>query len=341
MERFGILTSSISGLLSQSLDISVLLLSIYLYMKGELTLGQVFALSGLVHGMVGPVMALINQYQTINHVKVSMDRIDDIITSAPESNPKTNAYQSLKLKGEIEFKNISFQYGNEMSPMVLDDVSLKIFAGETVALVGGSGSGKTTLGKMVNLLYAPVKGKVFVDGIDASTIPLEVLRSEVAMIMQENALFSGTVIENITLGDPLPSFTRAMDAARNADAHNFIAALPEGYSTLLGENGEGLSGGQKQRINIARAFYRSPSVMILDEATSALDAVSEQAIMSNIKGRTVKKTTVIIAHRLNTIMHADRIVALKNGKVLEVGTHKELMAKQGYYYDLFRKQLNL
>jgi ABC-type multidrug transport system fused ATPase/permease subunit len=159
------------------------------------------------------------------------------------------------------------------------------------------------------------------------------------MIVQDNAIFSGTILENIALGDPSPAFERVLEAARLADAHDFVTALPRGYATTLGEGGEGLSGGQRQRINIARALYRGPRILIMDEATSALDAVSEARIVKNLRAR--RGTTIVIAHRLNTVMHADRIVVLDRGRIVEQGTHAELLARRGHYGRLFAKQLAL
>jgi ABC-type multidrug transport system fused ATPase/permease subunit len=208
-----------------------------------------------------------------------------------------------------------------------------------VALVGRSGSGKSTLGYMFNLLYAPTHGKIRFDGVEHTQLPLPRIRRSAAMIVQDNSIFSGTILENIALGDPHPSFERVVEAAQAADAHEFISGFPKGYSTQLGESGEGLSGGQKQRINIARALYRDPRILIMDEATSSLDALSEAKIVKNLKSR--KGTTIVIAHRLNTVMHADRIVVLDRGRIVEQGSHKELLARRGHYSRLFAKQLAL
>ena len=226
-----------------------------------------------------------------------------------------------------------------MSPIVLDRVSLHLKEGETVAIVGRSGCGKTTLAYMLNLLYAPTKGTIYIDGIATTEISLRQLRDSIAMIVQDNHIFSGSIMENISLGDPHPSFERVIEAAKGADAHDFVTKMPKGYLTKLAESGEGLSGGQKQRLNIARALYKNPRILIMDEATSALDAISEQNVVNHLKTFTQGMTTVIIAHRLNTIMHADRIVVLDAGKVAEQGTHQELVELGGHYYELFRKQV--
>ena len=339
LERLNAITGGTAEFFKESINLAMLLYAASLYMQHELTLGQVVAVSTLMASIVGPVISLITQWNQFSQVGVSLGRIDDIFTSAIE--PERATGDAPPFKGEIEFANVTFQYGSELSPIVLDNISLKMNAGETIALVGRSGSGKSTLGYMVNLLYAPTRGKIVIDGKDATRIPLPHLRAQVAMVMQENSLFSGSIIENITMGDPHPSFKKAVDAAKAADAYGFVTQLPEGFSTVLGEGGEGLSGGQKQRVNIARALYRNPSILVMDEATSALDAVSEELIMSRLKSRARRGSTILIAHRLNTIMHADRIVVMDAGKIIEVGTHRELLDRQGDYYKLFRKQLNL
>lgn len=241
--------------------------------------------------------------------------------------------------GDILFDNVSFQYGSEMSPTVLNQISLQIKEEETIAIVGRSGCGKTTLAYMLNLLYAPTKGSIYIDGVPSTDIPLKQLRDSIAMIVQDNHIFSGSILDNISLGDPHPSFQRVIEAAKGADAHDFVTKMPKGYLTELAESGEGLSGGQKQRLNIARALYKTPRILIMDEATSALDAISEQNVVNHLKTFTQGMTTIIIAHRLNTIMHADRIVVLDEGRVAEQGTHQELVDLGGQYYELFRKQV--
>ncbi len=330
-----------SSLLNSFLTTGVLVLSIYFYIHEQLTFGQVMAVAALSGQVVGPAMALLGEWQNFSQMKVSFGRVDDVLTESDENAGELPFQGELTVKGKVEFKGVTFQYGADHSPIVLDEVSLTIEEGETVALVGRSGSGKSTLAFMINRLYQPTKGGVFIDGQDVRSLPISRLRRKIAVIMQDNNLFSGSILENITLGDPNPSFDRAMAAAVQADAHGFVTRLPKGYSHHLPEGGTGLSGGQRQRLTIARALYLDPPILIMDEATSALDAISEQTIVNNIRARQGKRTTVIIAHRLNTIMHADRIVLLDQGRIAEAGTHQQLMSQQGHYYELFRKQLRV
>lgn len=341
LERLNAIAAGASEALRGLISVSMLLAAVLLYLRQELTLGQVVAINSLVGSVVRPLIEVICEWNEFSQVGISLARIDDVITSAVEPEPADKKRVDHRVSGDIEFVDVTFQYGSELSPIVLDGVSLTVKRGETVAFVGPSGSGKTTLGYMINRLYAPNRGKVLLDGVDATEIPIATLRSQVAMVLQENHLFSGTILENITLGDARPSFERAMEAATAADAHEFIARLPQGYATLLAEGGGNLSGGQKQRINIARALYRDPAVLIMDEATAALDAISEEAIVKNMAAASKGRTTFIIAHRLNTIMHADRIVVLKRGKIIESGKHKELFDKRGYYFQLCKNQLGV
>jgi len=341
-KEFQILNGIVSTgteVLRKATELSMLVAAVYLYLDNLLSLGQVVAVHSLVQQIVGPVVSLVNEWNEFNKVGVSFARVDDVMTAATEPDTDDSEYAGFEIDGEVQMDQVMFQYGSEMSPVVLDEVNMTIEAGETVAFVGPSGSGKSTLGYMINRLYTPKEGRVLIDEIDSAEIPLETLRRQTAMIIQDNTIFSGTILEQIALGDPHPEFREVVAAARRADAHEFISSLPEGYSTSLGEGGEGLSGGQRQRINIARALYRDPTILIMDEATSALDAASEETIVENIKDRHHQQTTVIIAHRLNTIMYADRIFVLDRGNVVERGSHDELIEAKGMYYDLFRKQM--
>ena len=337
--RLEALSRSVSGLFDQGIRVVVLLAAIYLFSQDELSAGHVLAVSLMSQVVVTSAMSLMNSWHDFNELGVSLGRIDDIITAAGEPKGPPSEGAPRRLRGKLEAKNVTFQYGSELSPVILDGVSLTIEPGETVALVGRSGSGKSTLGYMFDLLYLPGEGELRFDGVPHTELPLAEVRGQVAMIVQDNSIFSGSILENIALGDPHPSFKRVMEAAQGADAHEFIAHLPKGYSTLLGESGEGLSGGQRQRINIARALYKDPAILIMDEATSALDAISEAKVVKNLKAR--RGTTIVIAHRLNTVMHADRIVVMDRGRIVEQGAHADLLRKRGHYHRLFARQLAL
>jgi ATP-binding cassette subfamily B protein len=335
--RMTAFVGSISSVFDGVTSVAVLLTSVWLFTRREFTLGQVVATNVLVGSVTAPISSLIAQWESFTQIGVSFARIDDVLTSAPEK----NGTEDPQLTGRIDFENVYFQYGSELSPMALRGVTLSIQPGETVAFVGASGSGKTTLGYMVNLLYAPTRGRVLLDGVDATAMQLASLREQVAMITQDNSIFSGSILDTIALGDPHPSFERALEAAKAADAHDFINKTKHNYSTELGESGSGLSGGQRQRLNIARALYRNPAILIMDEATSSLDAVSERKVMENIRKSQRRRTTIVIAHRLNTIMSVDRIYVFDQGKVVESGTHAELTELQGHYYRLFKKQMSM
>jgi ABC-type bacteriocin/lantibiotic exporter with double-glycine peptidase domain len=217
-----------------------------------------------------------------------------------------------------------------MSP-VLRAISFEIHPGERVAIVGRSGSGKTTLARLVLGLYRPTQGRVLIDGRDLGELDLADYRRQVGVVLQENLLLAGTIRENIALGDLEAEGVRIIEAASLAGAHEFITALPQGYETVIGELGLTLSGGQRQRINLARALYRKPRLLILDEATSALDSVSEQAIEKNLADILAGRTALIIAHDLSAVRHADRVLVLQDGMLVEQGTHEELLARRGTY----------
>lgn len=333
--------TSMSEFFRDAVVISTLLLATYLYLAQELSLGQVVAVNAMVASIAMPLVTMIDRWDELSQLTVSLQRIDDVFSSPSEARTREEGAPTVAARGDIEFHGVSFGYSGEPSEDILKNVNFRIPAGQSVAFVGRSGSGKSTLAYMLNLLYPPRLGKITIGGVDISQASLDSLRSQVGMVIQENSIFSGMILENIAVGDRHPSLDHVIAAAKMADAHEFISRLPEGYSTVLGEGGVGLSGGQKQKINLARALYRNPAILILDEATSALDAISEDTIVRNLQRHPARPTMVLIAHRLNTIMHADRIVVLDEGRIVETGTHRELLERQGYYHSLFKDQIAL
>lgn len=243
-------------------------------------------------------------------------------------------------RGVVAFENVSFRYGGRGDAYVLEGVDLKADAGEVVALVGPSGAGKSTIVSLVPRFYDPTAGRVTLDGIDLRDLAVEELRSHVGIVPQETLLFSGSIEENIRYGRPGATFAEVRDAATAADAHDFIEEFPGGYATTVGERGVKLSGGQRQRIAIARALLKDPRILILDEATSSLDSESEAQVKSALDRLMIGRTTFVIAHRLSTVVNADRIVVIDDGAVVQVGNHAELMRSGGLYHDLFELQLN-
>ena len=308
-----------------------------LYLRGKLTVGELVAANALVIAIVEPITFMVESWGNLGQVALSIRRIDDVMSCDTEVENEHLDKLPLDLDGVIELKDVRFRYEAD-GPGILNGISLKVNPGETVAFVGKSGSGKSTLAYLLNRLLEPQSGSVQIGGREVNQLPLSLLRSQIALVIQENSVFSGTILENITGGEERPSVERAMRAAQMAGAHQFISRLGNGYSSRLGEGGSGLSAGQRQKVNIARALYRNPRILILDEATSALDGMSEEVIMENLKNPGVKRTTLIIAHRLNTVVNADRIFVIRLGKVVEAGTHEDLMALDGHYAELFRSQ---
>ena len=242
------------------------------------------------------------------------------------------------IRGRIEFRHVSFSY--EKGPAVLHDFNLTIEPGETVAVVGATGVGKSSIASLLPRFYDVTAGKILLDGRDIRSYTLASLRRAVGMVQQDVFLFAGSVRENIALGDEMASPEAVRAAAAAADAHDFICVLPDGYDSFIGERGVLLSGGQKQRIAIARIFLKNPPVLILDEATSSLDNETEQKIQESLRSLSAHRTTLIIAHRLATIRHADRILVLTKEGVAESGTHDELMSRHGWYYQLYEAQFD-
>ncbi len=339
--KLGLVMTTAGHGLMQVGNLAVLYVGAQMVLAGTLSVGQLIALVSIFGSIMQPVFRITSQWSEFQELKVRLQRLDDVFDTPPESGPRRSPIRASVLKGHVRFENVSFSYQGSSGPMVLKDLSMEVFPGQLIAVVGRSGSGKTTLAQLVNRLFDPSDGRILLDGFDAKEIPLSLLRRHVGIVMQDSTLFSGSILENIAYGDDDPDLARVIEAATLANAHGFIVKLPSGYGTQLAEGGLGLSGGQKQRIAIARALYHDPRVLIMDEATSALDAESEQAIMANFKAIVQGRTALLIAHRLNTIMNADQVFVLDEGRIVEAGTHRQLMQKHGMYYNLFSQQLNL
>nr|WP_276561670.1 ABC transporter ATP-binding protein [Bacillus sonorensis] len=309
----------------------------YHVIHGNLTVGTMVAFVGYIERLYNPLRRLINSSTTLTQSIASMDRLFEFIDEPYELKDKPNAIKADHLQGVVEFKNVSFQY-EKTNEMILKNLSLTAKQGETVALVGMSGGGKSTLVSLIPRFYDVTSGHLYIDGVDVRDYQARSLRNQIGMVLQDTFLFSESIRENISIGNPDASMESIIAAAKAANAHDFIMELPEGYETKVGERGVKLSGGQKQRISIARVFLKNPPLLILDEATSALDLESEHYIQEAMEKLAKDRTTFIVAHRLSTITHADKIVVIENGQIAEMGTHQELMSRDGHYKQLFTIQ---
>ncbi|PDM39837.1 MULTISPECIES: ABC transporter ATP-binding protein [unclassified Geobacillus] len=312
----------------------------YQVLLGHITVGTLVAFVGYIDRLYSPLRRLVNSSTTLTQSFASMDRMFEFLDETYDIVDAPNAMDCKEVKGDIVFENVTFAYSKN-EPPVLRDISFSVKAGETIALVGMSGGGKSTLVSLIPRFYDVTKGRILLDGIDIRDIRVRSLRDQIGMVFQDSFLFSDSVKENILLGKPSATDEEVIAAAKAANAHDFIMNLPDGYDTKVGERGIKLSGGQKQRIAIARVFLKNPPLLIFDEATSALDLESQHYIQEAMERLAKNRTTFIVAHRLSTITHADRIFLIEDGKIVESGTHDELMARKGQYYHLFTiQQLN-
>ncbi len=319
---------------------SVLYFGARLVIDGSLTVGELVAFNILSGRVSAPVLRLSQIWQDFHQARLSVARLGDILNTTPEPiyNPGQTALPSIR--GHVVFEHASFRYRID-GPEVLHDVSFSVPAGQIVGIVGPSGSGKSTLAKLVQRLYVPESGRVVVDGIDLNVVDPAWLRRQIGVVLQESVLFNRSVRDNIALADPAMSIERIIAACQLAGAHEFILQLPNGYDTILGERGSNLSGGQRQRVAIARALVTDPRIVIFDEATSALDYESERVIQQNMAKIASGRTVFIIAHRLSTVRRTDRIITIDGGRLVEDGTHDELINTGGRYASLHRLQAGI
>ena len=340
-DKLAINLGLLSGLINTIGGAVLLWYGASLVIQDQLTIGQYVAFNMMKGYLISPVMALVDLWDELQEVLISVERLNDVFETKSEEAHQGSKLVLPKLQGKLELDNVTFRYDSEEETNILQNVSLKVEAGQTIAIVGRSGSGKSTLVKLIQGLYHPISGQISIDGHNLKHISLQSLRSQMGVVPQDCFLFSGTILENITLYRSEFSLEEAIAAAKLAEAHAFIQALPLGYNTKVGERGDSLSGGQRQRIAIARAFLGEPQILILDEATSSLDTESERRFQENLARLSRQRTTFIIAHRLSTVRNADRILVLDRGLIVEQGNHQELVAQKGLYYQLAKQQIDL
>ncbi|WP_440683205.1 type I secretion system permease/ATPase [Cysteiniphilum halobium] len=331
------ITSQIAQFISKITTLLIIFLGVNLVISGDLTIGQLIAFNMLAGRVTSPILKVVQLWQDFQQARISLKRLGDILNTTAETSTLSNNQQLVQLSGDIEFKNLTFHYGIN-TPAVLKEISFKVQANQSIGIVGRSGSGKSTLAKLLQKLYLPQSGSILLDGADTSALSAVWLRQQIGVVSQESFLFNRSIRENIALTCPGASLDVVINAAKLSGADEFIVKLKNGYDTIVEEQGANFSGGQKQRIAIARALINEPKILIFDEATSALDYESERMIQQNMRAITQNRTVFIIAHRLSTVMHCDKIVYLESGKVIEEGSHDELLALDGHYAKLYHAQ---
>ena len=334
--RFDATVNAIQQSLTALTRVAVIGYGGYLALHGQISIGTLLAFLGYLGGLFVPMQGLTGIYQTLRRASVSLEVVFSILDSDEHIPEAPGAHVVTHVAGAVSFREVEFAYAG--GPPVLRGISFDVAPGEVVALVGPSGGGKTSITALLQRLYDPARGAVAVDGVDLREIQGASLRRHIGVVMQDAVLFNETVRANIGYGRPNATEREIREAARVAHAEEFIARLSRGYDTEVGERGVLLSVGQRQRIAIARAVLKQPSIVILDEATSALDAESEVAVQDALQRLLAGRTTFVIAHRLSTVVHADRILVVRDGRITETGTHAELVEQGGYYASLVRLQ---
>jgi subfamily B ATP-binding cassette protein HlyB/CyaB len=324
-------------LINKLVTAAILYFGAKLVIGGDLSVGELVAFNIMAGRVSQPVLRLAQMWQDFHQARLSIARLGDILNTTPEPtyNPGRTALPAIR--GDIRFEHVNFRYRID-GPEVLHDVCFSVPSGQIVGIVGPSGSGKSTLAKLIQRLYVPEGGRIMIDGIDLSIVDPSWLRRQIGVVLQDNVLFNRSVRDNIALSNPAVPTEQVIAASQLAGAHEFVLELPYGYDTVVGERGSTLSGGQRQRLAIARALITNPRVLIFDEATSALDYESERIIQTNLPTITQGRTVFIIAHRLSTVRRADRIITIDRGRIVEDGTHDELIKTDGRYASLHRLQ---
>ena len=330
------ISNNVADFLTHFSYLIILWVGAKLVIEQKLTIGQLIAFQMLSGRMTGPLLRLVQLWQNLQQVLLSVDRIGDILNTAPEAEAGSGLVLP-PLQGQVAFDQVFFRYYPTQEP-VLRGISFSVQPGMLVGVVGRSGSGKSTLSKLIQRLYSVESGRILIDGFDIKSADLMSLRQQVAVVLQEDFLFNGSVLENISLGHPDIGAEQVIEAARLAVAHDFISELQHGYETSVGERGTALSGGQRQRIALARLFLSNAPLLVLDEATSALDAETEQQVLQNIQKVSQNRTVFLIAHRFAPLKRADLIVVLEKGVLVEKGTHDDLLRSKGLYWSLYQRQ---
>ncbi|MFC5405927.1 ABC transporter ATP-binding protein [Cohnella soli] len=337
LTRWNALTNGIVNTLTEVAPLIVLLCGGYYVIEGDLTIGAFIAFYSYLDRMYTPLRRLVNASTELTQASASLERVMELLNEPLHVKDTKDAGTLALTRGRIEYRNVSFRYKDETED-VLRQIDLTIEPGQTVAFVGASGGGKSSLIGLLPRFYDIQEGEILIDGQNIAQVTQTSLRANIGMVLQDNILFSGSVRENVLLGDPDASEEQMIEATIKANAHDFIMSLPSGYDTEIGERGVKLSGGQKQRIAIARVFLKNPPILVLDEATSALDLESEHLIQESLSSLSDNRTTLVVAHRLSTITHADQILVVERGEIVERGTHDQLMGQEGAYARLYNVQ---